>query len=113
MADANAIIKRLVESGEVCIGGNSVRKMLLKASKTPPKLVILSSNCPEKQMRDIKHYATLSQTPVYVFEGNGLELGELCRKPFVISVIGVKSAGSSVNLKELLKEATITGGIEE
>jgi large subunit ribosomal protein L30e len=101
MADANAIIKRMVETGNVSMGSRTSKKMVLNSK---PKLVILSSNCPDVEGKDIRHYARLAGIPVYTYRGTSLELGELCRKPFPISAMVVKSEGSA-KITELVREA--------
>jgi large subunit ribosomal protein L30e len=51
------------------------------------KKVFLASNCPENTKKTIKYYAKLSKAEVIELEVSNEELGVLCKKPFMISVL--------------------------
>lgn len=80
-------IKKLVKEKKVFIGADQTIKNLKlgKLSK-----VFVASNCPDNLKEDIKHYAALSGTEVVELDIPNDELGLMCRKPFSISVFGVK-----------------------
>jgi large subunit ribosomal protein L30e len=47
--------------------------------------------------------ATSSQVPTLLYEGNSIQLGKLCNKPFRISALSLK-IGKENEIEELLKE---------
>ena len=64
-------------------------KQSLKAIKDKSaSLVILSENCQESVKRDITHYAKIAKTEIKTFK-DSKELGIICGKPFVISVLTI------------------------
>lgn len=80
-------IQNLLKENRVLIGKDITIKCL---KKDMIKKIFLSSNCPEKIIKEIKYYASLAEVEVVSIEKNNEELGLLCKKPFFISVLGVK-----------------------
>lgn len=80
-------IKKLVKEKKVFIGTDQTIKNL-KLGKV--SRVMITKNCPADVREDIKHYAGLSQAEVVELNVPNDELGVMCRKPFLISVLGVK-----------------------
>lgn len=94
--DIGREIRKATETGKVLFGvEQSVR--MLKTGEA--KLVVLASNAPEVTKKDIQYYSGLSGVPVRYFDGSALELGTLCGKLFVVSVLTVISPGESGLLK--------------
>ena len=88
--DLNREIRRAVDTGEVVFGEKQVEKTLKKGEG---EVVILTNNAPKKA--ELKQLALLSGKKIVEFSGKGLELGSVCGKPFVVSVMLVKKAGKS------------------
>jgi len=82
-----AEIRKLLKQKNIIIGAGRTLKNL-KLGKI--KKVYLSSNCSEKTSQSIKHYSGLSKASVVKLKYPNDELGILCKKPFSISVLGVK-----------------------
>jgi large subunit ribosomal protein L30e len=55
---------------------------------------VISNNCPKKTAQQISHYARIGNTPLVIFSGSSLQLGELCGKPFLVSCVCVLDMGS-------------------
>ena len=91
-------IKRLLNTGKVTIGSEVSIKML-KSGKL--RAVIMSSNCPTERMTEIKKLA--GNMRLYKYPGTSLELGEVCGRPFPVSVIGVVDPGDA--------DLSVLGGI--
>ena len=72
------------ESNKLVLGTDKTVKFL-KSGKV--KLVAFAKNSPFQE--DIKHYAALAEVEAYPYPGDGLELGELCKKPFAVSTLAV------------------------
>lgn len=87
--DINRALKTAVTTGKVFFGINQTKKAL-KAGKA--KLIIVSSNCSEEHVRQIKIYAKI---PMYTFNGTNMELGSACGKPFSVSTLSIIDAGDS------------------
>lgn len=83
----NADVKNKIKTNKIIVGYKEVLEAV-KLDKA--SAVILANNCPEEIAGDIEHNAELSQVEVIKFDGNGKALGELCKKPFVIVVLGIK-----------------------
>ncbi|HIH32715.1 MAG TPA: 50S ribosomal protein L30e [Candidatus Diapherotrites archaeon] len=95
MADIGEIsreIRRAVDTGTVFFGSKQAEKSLLSGST---ELIIFSNNAPKTTKERIQEYAILAKVQCFKFEGNGLELGAACGKPFVVSVLSIKDAGKS------------------
>ena len=78
-------MNRVLSTGKVSIGfKESVRG-------SDAKMFIISSDCPRK--KEIMEIA--GDRPVFVYKGGSVELGNICKKPFSISVMAVLDEGSS------------------
>lgn len=78
--------KKLLEDGKLIIGSQRTLKLLRqnKAAK-----VWLSANVDAATLDDIQHFAALNKIDVVQMQHSNIELGELCRKPFAVSVVSV------------------------
>ena len=87
MASAIDNIKKIIKQGKAVVGTKEVIKNLKlgKLSK-----VYMTRNCPLAVKKDIKYYAELSGAEVIQLKQPNDELGVLCKKPFAISVLGLK-----------------------
>ncbi|MCD6403015.1 MAG: ribosomal L7Ae/L30e/S12e/Gadd45 family protein [Candidatus Aenigmarchaeota archaeon] len=86
--DLEKRIKTAVKENKALFGYREVLKKL-KMSKEL-EMIILAKNTPENIKRDLELNAKLAGVEVQIFEGNGVELGNLCGKPFAVTVIGIK-----------------------
>jgi len=82
----NKVIKDLVAPGKYKCGIKEVLPSI-KASK----LLIISSSVPSAARVEIEEISRKSTVPICYYEGNSVQLGKLCNKPFRVSVIGLKS----------------------
>ncbi|MBW2963218.1 ribosomal L7Ae/L30e/S12e/Gadd45 family protein [Candidatus Woesearchaeota archaeon] len=82
-----AALKKSLNEGKVVIGTQQVVK-LLKQGKL--KRIYLSSNCPAEVIADLEHYSKLAKTEIVKLSQSNEELGTFCKKPFSISVLGVR-----------------------
>jgi large subunit ribosomal protein L30e len=86
--DIKRALRNVQDSGKVTVGMKETMKQL---KKKKVKLIIVSRNCPEKELEEMKAF----KVPVYTFKGTNAELGAASGKPFSISTIGVMEAGNS------------------
>lgn len=73
---------------KLLLGMKSNIKAIRKASVSK---VYLAKNCPEVIVEDIEHFASLAGVAVERLTINCDELGTMCKKPFFVSVVGVKN----------------------
>ena len=85
-------IRRAVDTGKVVFGFKQAEKILLKGNA---ELLIFSNNAPKASRERIQEYATIAGIPCYDFEGSSLELGAICGKPFMVSVVAIQDYGKS------------------
>ena len=90
--DANKEIRRAVDTGKVLFGFKTTEKSILKSEGG---LVIISANTPKLEVERIEALAQAAGIPYYHHSATGLELGSICGKPFIISVMLVKDPGKS------------------
>lgn len=81
------LLKEALNQGNVSIGTSKTVKMLKQAKI---KKVFLSSNCPEAVSSEIRHYAKMADIPVVRSTRTNEDLGTFCKKPYSISVLGIK-----------------------
>ena len=93
-------IRRAMETGKVVLGYRGSEKSVLNGRA---KLIILAANAPREQADRIRYLAKIGGVPVYSFRGTTLELGQVCGKPFTVSVLAVEDAGDS-SILEVVKE---------
>ena len=75
-------IKTALENNTAILG----LKRTLKNKDT--KKIIIASNCPEDMIKRLK---SKEKVTIETFDGTNAELGELCKKPFTVSVLSIKS----------------------
>ena len=79
-------LKTKIQQGKVVIGIDRVMKEL-KAGHLSK--IMLASNCRQDLKKDLTYYAGLSSVPVVELTLDNEELGVLCKKNFMVSVIGL------------------------
>ena len=80
--DLTKIIKNAIDTDKITIGTDSTLKELNNGTI---QTAILAKN-----RHDIETSARLSGSKVETYEGTNLDLGATARKPFAISVLGIK-----------------------
>ncbi len=84
--DIGTLIKKAEADGRLVIGMKSV---MSRAGAGNLDNIIFSSNCPAIVKENVSHEAKLSDIPVIDFEDDSSDLGEICKKPFMIAVLGI------------------------
>ncbi|MGM5485168.1 MAG: ribosomal L7Ae/L30e/S12e/Gadd45 family protein [Nanobdellota archaeon] len=80
-------IKKAVEQGNIVIGTERTLKELKKGNLGK---VFVSSNCPAEVLEDLDHYTSIASVEKEQLEMYNDALGTLCKKPFPVSVLGIK-----------------------
>ncbi|RMF90370.1 MAG: 50S ribosomal protein L30e [Methanobacteriota archaeon] len=96
-------IRTAVDTGKVLLGTKRTLEAVLSGDA---KLAVVASNAERESKEDLMRYAGLSGVHVHEFRGSGVELGEVCGKPFVVSMLAVLETGESdiLELKKSRKE---------
>tara|TARA_Y100000031_G_C8002948_1_gene284456 strand:- start:185 stop:439 length:255 start_codon:yes stop_codon:yes gene_type:complete len=81
-------IKKLLKDDKLFIGTEQTMKNVKLGNV---KKVFVTSNCPQDILDDIKHYADMGKVEVVSLDVPNDELGVVCKKPFSISILGVKA----------------------
>lgn len=101
--DVKTQLRIAVSTGEVLVGGSQTLKAL-KSGKA--RLIVLAAKCPKGLWEEVRTVANRLKIPVYVFEGDGKQLGAAAGKPFPVSALAVKKPGDS----KILELAASTTG---
>lgn len=96
MVDLSRELEVVFKTGKLVYGFNRVKKLLLTKRV---KGIIVAEEGPRDKVEQIKYYAKLSGTPLYMFSGSSWELGRLCKKPFMISTLAILDPGESQIMK--------------
>ncbi len=89
--DISRAIRRAVDTGKVVLGE---RETLRYAKEGKIKLAVVASNCRGSALEELKSLLK-EEGHIYEFPGPGVELGSVCGKPFLVSMLGILDAGES------------------
>lgn len=81
-------LRNLINEGKIVIGSEKIIKMLLKGEEFEE--IIIAKNTPVNIQEEIKRYADVNNVNVEILDVTNEELGVICKKPFHISVLGIK-----------------------
>ena len=80
-------IKKLLKTENLVIGADRTLKALRNNELVK---VFLASNAPERLVKDVEYYASITKIDVEKLNIPNDELGVVCKKPFLITCIGMK-----------------------
>jgi ribosomal protein L30E len=86
MADVIAEIKKEIKEGNLVIGADKTLKGLRTGQFSK---IYLAANCPDVLKKDIEQYASMADVEVVDTGIQNDELGDICKKPFSIAVMGL------------------------
>lgn len=85
----DSVIKQALKQKKIVFGWNSVERLIKNGSA---KIVFLSSTVADSVKIDVRHYASkIGGFEVELYNGDAYQLGVLCKKPFPISVLGIRN----------------------
>ena len=85
-------IRKVVDTGEVVLGA---KESIASVMDKKTRLVLVAENCPKDLKDKLDHYANPSNIHVYNFPGSSMEMGAICGKPYVISMLSIIEVGDS------------------
>jgi large subunit ribosomal protein L30e len=101
MMDFDKLIKSAIKSGKVYFGS----KQSINAVKTGKAIAIIQAfNVSKKIKEEIQYYSNLSKIPIYTYPESAQDLGLLCGKPFMVSIMTIRSL-SDQELIRVVKES--------
>ena len=92
VVDKNKEIRRAVDTGKVAFGFKQCQKELAKGKG---EIIIISENMNPSEKERLKHIAEIAEKKIFDYDKNGLVLGSVCGKPFVVSAMIVLDKGKS------------------
>ena len=98
MKNLEKIIKEAITSNRCKIGTRQVMGSI-KGSK----LIVLSDSLMQSNKSKILDEAKSMKIPTLLYDGNSVQLGRLCNKPFRISALSSK-VGNDNEIQEILNE---------
>ncbi|MGB9728428.1 MAG: 50S ribosomal protein L30e [Thermoprotei archaeon] len=96
MVDIARELKVAMQTGKIEVGYNSVRNLILTKNVSG---IIIAGKGPSEKIESLKYYSKISKIPVYVYDGTSWDLGRLCGKPFMVSVVAIINPGESEIMK--------------
>jgi large subunit ribosomal protein L30e len=97
MADLTKDLRLAIDTGEVSFGNKIVVKAI---SDDKVKAVVVARKGKRDLVDDTVHMCNIASIRVVYFNGNSLELGAACGKPFSVNSLAILSAGNSNILNE-------------
>ena len=80
-------IKKAMEEKKDVLG---TKRTLASLKKKELKSVIVAESCPEPAKEEVRKSAASCGAEVELVKINGRQLGTVCRKPFSVTVLGLK-----------------------
>ncbi|MDD5178113.1 MAG: ribosomal L7Ae/L30e/S12e/Gadd45 family protein [Candidatus Nanoarchaeia archaeon] len=77
-------LEEALKSNNLTIG---TKTTLRKLRENKVRHIFLASNCDEKIKKDIDSLAGINNVEVVQLDVDNIELGTLCKKPFVVTVL--------------------------
>ena len=92
--DVDTNIRVAYKTGKFIYGKNQV---LIHLRNSTFKMIVISNNCPTELVNQLNYYISLMKDKIYIhkYKGSSWDLGLVCAKPYMISVIGVIQEGDS------------------
>lgn len=87
MISPENMIKTALNEKKLVMGRNDVVRMLKMGSI---ESVFIADNCPPNLLQELEYYTKVSAVGLHKFKENSIMLGQLCGKPFNITVLGIK-----------------------
>ncbi len=80
-------VKKILKDQDIIIGAERTMKALRQGKVAQ---VLIASNTPDKTKKTVEHYANLSGASVRSLGLSNDELGAVCKRPFLISLLSIR-----------------------
>ena len=79
-----------INTGKVLLGAKEVSNSI-KGNK----IIIFSTSLSNTILSNLKEICNLNSIPIIPFNGDSIKLGKICRKPFKVSILGIRVPGDA------------------
>ncbi len=90
--DLNSELRLAVDTGNVELGYRNTYKAIVSNNA---KLVVVASKGKAELINDIKHLCKVGNIKVIEFDGNSIDLGGVCGKPYSVNCLAVIEQGNA------------------
>ncbi len=97
MPDLNSSLRLAVDTGTISFGAKETTRAIMGQKV---KAVVIAKSGKGQTINDLKHLCKLENIKVLTFNGNPIELGTVCGKPYSVSCLGIIDPGTSKILEE-------------
>jgi large subunit ribosomal protein L30e len=101
MVDLNKALANATKKDKVLFG---TKKTLKIAMSGKCDFIVVASNCPKNILERVVYYCNLSDISWLVFPETSRELGKICKKPFLVSILAIRDSETSKILKMAVKK---------
>ncbi len=95
-------LEKLVKDAVAASKYKSGTKEVLQAAKSA-KLIVASKSLDAADRAKLDEQVKSANVAVYEFDGNSVQLGKLCNKPFRVTAIAI-DAGTDAQIKAVMEE---------
>ncbi|HEX9678343.1 ribosomal L7Ae/L30e/S12e/Gadd45 family protein [Nitrososphaera sp.] len=95
-------LEKLVKDAVAADNYKSGTKQVLQAAKSS-KLIVLSKSLNAADRAKLDEHARSTNVAICEFDGNSVQLGKLCNKPFRVTAIAIQS-GTDAQIKAVMDE---------
>jgi large subunit ribosomal protein L30e len=95
-------LEKLVKEAVKADKYKSGTKEVLQAAKNS-KLIVVSKSLNADNRAKLDEQAKSANVAVYEFDGNSMQLGKLCNRPFRVTAIAIQ-AGTDAEIKVVMEE---------
>jgi large subunit ribosomal protein L30e len=97
MSDLTKDLRLAIDTGEVSFGNKTVMRAI---SGNKAKMIVVAGKGKKEIVDDITHVCSVTGIRLVRFNGNSLELGAACGRPYSVNSLAVISEGNSGILNE-------------
>ena len=88
----NSKLALVMKSGKAVLGYKQTLKTLRKGLL---KAIFVAHNTPSIIKAEVNYYSVRSNTPIYHYTGNNIDLGSACGKYHRVAILGILDQGDS------------------
>lgn len=95
-------LEKLVKDAVAADKYKSGTKQVLQAAKNS-KLIVVSKSLGASERAKLDEQAKSANVAIYEFNGNSVQLGKLCNRPFRVTALAIQS-GTDAEIKAVMEE---------
>ena len=95
-------LEKLVKDAVAADKYKSGTKQVLQVAKNS-KLIVVSKSLGTSERAKLDEHAKSANVAIYEFNGNSVQLGKLCNRPFRVTALAIQS-GTDAEIKAVMEE---------